>query len=225
MLARFDPTRQDFLRALLKSARQLKTWWRIDLQQAAQATGADRAKIIAALNYLEEQGDLKLEVSGARHGYRRLKQDIDLKALAQSLVARFADRERRDIHRLKTVLDFAAVQSCRTRHLLDYFGETLSTSDRARCGHCDICLNESHGTLPESQPRPITAEELQTLKDLKSNPHPALATPRQLARFLCGLNSPATTRAKLKSHPAFGLLADVPFPQVLAALSTRKEVA
>jgi ATP-dependent DNA helicase RecQ len=39
-----------------------------------------------------------------------------------------------------------------------------------------------------------------------------------MARFLAGLNSPATTRAKLKSHAAFGALADVPFATVLAAL-------
>jgi ATP-dependent DNA helicase RecQ len=222
MLARFDPDRQTFLRAILKCAQQLKTWWKLDLKEVTQATGADRARVIAALNFLEEQGDLKLEVAGARQGYRRLKQDIDIKSLAQSLVTRFANRESRDIARLKTVLDFAANQSCRTRHLLEYFGETLSTSDAARCGHCDICLNESQGTLPKSHPRPITDRERQALTELKSHPHPALVTPRQLARFLCGLTSPATTRAKLKSHPDFGLLADIPFPQVLAALSTKK---
>jgi ATP-dependent DNA helicase RecQ len=189
-----------------------------------QATGADRARIIAALNFLEEQGDLKLEVTGARQGYRRLQKDLDLKSLAQSLVARFADRERRDIQRLATVLEFAGAQSCRTRHLLEYFGETLSTSDPTQCGHCDICLNESQGPLPNSQPRPITDQEHQTLKELKSHPHPALATPRQLARLLCGLTSPATTKAKLKSHASFGLLSDVPFPQVLNALSNRTMV-
>jgi len=51
-----------------------------------------------------------------------------------------------------------------------------------------------------------------------------LATPRQLARFLCGINSPATTRAKvngkskLKEDAAFGLLQDVPFTAVLDAV-------
>jgi ATP-dependent DNA helicase RecQ len=44
---------------------------------------------------------------------------------------------------------------------------------------------------------------------------PALAAPRQLARFLCGITSPATTRAKLTRNPAFGLLSEVPFDQVL----------
>ena len=46
--------------------------------------------------------------------------------------------------------------------------------------------------------------------------HPeALATPRQRARFLCGLTSPATTRAKLTRHPLFGALAEQRFADVL----------
>jgi ATP-dependent DNA helicase RecQ len=218
MLARFDPDRQAFLRALLKSAQQLKTWWRIDLTQAGHATGADRSRIIAALNFLEEQGDLKLEVAGARHGYRRLQQNIDLKALTQTMIARFADREKRDIQRLDAVLNFASVQGCRTAHLLTYFGESLEQG--TACGHCDHCLGESAPPLPPPAPRTITDRELQTMHELKIHPHPALATPRQLARFLCGLNSPATTRARLKSHQAFGMLADVPFADVLNALKS-----
>jgi ATP-dependent DNA helicase RecQ len=45
---------------------------------------------------------------------------------------------------------------------------------------------------------------------------PSLRRPRQLARFLCGLTSPATTRERLGRHAAFGLLARVPFADVLA---------
>lgn len=178
------------------------------------ATGADRSRIIAALNFLEEQGDLKLEVAGGRHGYRRLQHDIDLKALTQTMITRFADREKRDIQRLDAVLNFASHQGCRTAHLLQYFGESLEQG--TACGHCDHCLGESAAPLPPPAPRTITDRELQTMHELKIHPHPALAAPRQLARFL--LSSPATTRAKLKSHQAFGLLADVPFAQVLNAL-------
>jgi hypothetical protein len=38
-----------------------------------------------------------------------------------------------------------------------------------------------------------------------------------VARFLCGISSPATARARLSTrHPMFGMLADVPFRDVLA---------
>jgi ATP-dependent DNA helicase RecQ len=40
-----------------------------------------------------------------------------------------------------------------------------------------------------------------------------------LARFLCGLSSPRTGRARLRSHELFGRLEEVPFAQVLQAVS------
>ena len=224
MLARFDPQRQAFVRSLLKCAQPLKTWFKLDVAHAMGVTGAERGRIVAALNFLEEQGDLKLEVAGARQGYRRLRDDVDLKDLARGMMARFADRERRDVERMGNVLGFAsATGTCRTRRLLEYFGETL-TGGEGRCGHCDACLGESQGALAETPSRAISEAERETLDGLKARPHPALATPRQLARFLCGLTSPATTRAKLKAHASFGLLADVPFGEVLQAIGERRTV-
>jgi ATP-dependent DNA helicase RecQ len=65
------------------------------------------------------------------------------------------------------------------------------------------------------------------IRDLLDEKHGPLRTPRQLARFLCGLTSPATTRAwytargskrrtRLVSHDAFGLLENHPCGDVLA---------
>jgi ATP-dependent DNA helicase RecQ len=43
----------------------------------------------------------------------------------------------------------------------------------------------------------------------------ALADARQRARFLCGMSSPALTRARLSRHPLFGCAEDRPFAVVL----------
>ena len=45
--------------------------------------------------------------------------------------------------------------------------------------------------------------------------HAALRQPRQLARFLCGITSPAAARERLSRHDHFGMLAEVPFQTVL----------
>ena len=78
-----------------------------------------------------------------------------------------------------------------------------------------LAPSRSHrpNTLPRSSP---SCEEK----------HGPLRTPRQLARFLCGLTSPATSRtwftpphssrrARLTSHSAFALLEDHPFADIL----------
>ena len=55
------------------------------------------------------------------------------------------------------------------------------------------------------------------IRKLAADGQAALATPRQLTRFLCGLTSPATTRAKLTRRPEFGCFAAIPFKSVMAA--------
>ncbi len=62
----------------------------------------------------------------------------------------------------------------------------------------------------------------QTAEGLITRPaHPeALGETRQSARFLCGLTSPALTRAKLSRHPLFASLETHRFQQVLDLLTT-----
>jgi ATP-dependent DNA helicase RecQ len=62
----------------------------------------------------------------------------------------------------------------------------------------------------------ITAEQTAAIESLIAEGRASLSTPRQLARFLGGLTSPATTRERLGRHAAFGLLARVPFANLLA---------
>jgi len=235
MLTRFQGERLEFVRAIFKCAERLKIWWKLDVSHVMSVTGADRARIITALNYLEEQGDLKLEVTGARHGYRRLREvvltsppeaesatgaeagdgPVDLRALTRRLSDQFQERERRDIERSAGVVAFVRHEGCRTAALLEYFGEPLDGA----CGHCDTCLGQREGRLLDIEPRAITSEELKVIARIRAEHHPALATARPLARFLCGINSPAVTRAKLGKDYRFGMLGDVPFSNVLEAVS------
>ena len=45
----------------------------------------------------------------------------------------------------------------------------------------------------------------------------ALSSPRQIARFLCGLSSPLLTQTKLNRHADYGALAEIPFQNVMQA--------
>jgi ATP-dependent DNA helicase RecQ len=209
---KFDADRADFLRRVFAEARFGKLWFTIDVTEAAQATGEPRERIVKALNYLEEQGDLLLQPSGSRQGYRRLPGKPDARQLTAGLQRRFQDRERRDLERLQHVLDLAGHAGCRTRRLLTYFGDDLP----ADCGHCDWCHGDRPGPLPPVPAWRPDHRATEAARGLHRDGHPALATPRQAARFLCGIGSPAAQRAKLTKDPRFGLLAEVPFAAVLA---------
>jgi len=61
----------------------------------------------------------------------------------------------------------------------------------------------------------ITAKPRELIADVQGEHHTALQQARQLARFLCGIPSPATARSSLRKHKAFGALEHLGFQQLL----------
>ena len=219
VVGRFDARRAGFLRRVFAAGRQGPKWLTLDTAAASEALGEPRGRVLAALNYLEEQGEVVLQVSGPRQGYRLLNAGADLGTIAGDLAARFSAREERDVRRVRRVLDLAREPACLTRHLLGYFGDDLG----APCGHCARCLS---GPAPEPEPepepgRPIGPAERALADEVRGEGHRAVDGPRPLARFLAGLASPATTRAGLTRHRHFGALADVPFARIVALVGGR----
>ncbi len=208
---RFDAARAAFLKRVFARLKKGRTWFTLDVVGAARALNEPRERLVAALSYLEEQGDLTLQATGSRQGYRRTASAADVRALGERMSARFAQREQRDVGRLHRVLHFAANKGCWSRYLLEYFGDVA----RPDCGHCGWCLGLRPGPLPGVSPARLGATEAALLRQLRAEGHAALAAPRQLARFLCGLSSPATVRGKLTKDKRFGTMAGAPFRQVL----------
>ena len=214
ILARFDRERQDFLRTLFSCAVKKQVWFTIDLDEAAQKTGSPRKRIITALDYLEQQGDLVLQVSSPRLGFRHLDTgDRDIAALKEKLVHRFVQREENDLHRLQLVVDLVNHSGCKTRFLLNYFGEDLEKD----CGHCSFCLQGENPPLAreESVAATIDTDLTVELNSLREKFPEALQSPRQAARFLCGISSPRLTKAKLTREALFGSCQELPFARVM----------
>jgi ATP-dependent DNA helicase RecQ len=212
ILARFEGERRTFLTQLFRQARKAKTWFHIDLDEAALATGAPRDRVVRALDYLAEQQLLEVAVSELRNRYRRLRMPPDLEALAADLHRRTMEREAREIARLNQVLELAAHDGCQVSRLGEHFGDPLPQP----CGHCSWCLN---GRKPgQLLPRPalsIDPAVWRKAEELRRQQPDPLAEPRALARFLCGLTSPRLTRSRLNRDKLFGALGHVPFPEVL----------
>jgi ATP-dependent DNA helicase RecQ len=211
ILQKFDAARAEFLRGLLRLAKRGRTWYSLDAEAASRALGQPRARIIAALDYLEEQGDLIVQATGVRVGYRRLHQPADRQSLVTTLADRFLQREVHDIARVQSVVALAEHKGCLTQHLLEYFGEVHTA-----CGHCSRCDGEPGQPLARSTGQSCDQLDHQTIRKLRREGHDALRSPRQLARFLCGINSPASSRAKLRNRPEFGQWSSFRFADVLA---------
>jgi ATP-dependent DNA helicase RecQ len=212
ILGRFEGERRAFLHKLLAQARQAKIWFSIDLDQAAQATGSPRERIVRALDYLGEQQLLELQVEGVRNRFRRLRQPDALGPLAADLHQRTLAREKREIARLNQVVELVGHNGCQVSELGAHFGEPLPQP----CGHCSWCRNGGKpAPLPPRTHSQIGDAQWREAVRVRSEKPEALDDPRAFTRFLCGLTSPKLSRAKLSSHRLFGVFSDVPFADVL----------
>jgi ATP-dependent DNA helicase RecQ len=211
---RFDDSRAGFLRRLIESGKTGRTWTTIAPDEAASALGEERGRIVAALEYLDQQGLIELEAAEVRQRYTiTARPDSDSDLVAQ-LLERFARRERSETERIQNVLSLVTHDGCQVCALVAYFGETRAQP----CGHCSNCISGRPQRLPEPEPKPPieAVVDAASLAQLRAGNAEALGAPRQATRLLAGITSPASTRAKLTRHPLFGALADRRFLDILA---------
>jgi len=211
ILAGRGPAERKLIKNILDSGELKRWWWYYYPGLLAESLGISREKIVSAINGLQSAGDITLTVSGVRHGYKVRKEPGDLNALTVGLVEKFLAREQSDLARLRQVLGLSAHRGCLTGYLTKHFGEVL----KEPCGHCDRCRGVPAKAIKRTKPRRPSDDEIAAVRNLCDEKHAALATPRQLARFLCGMASPAATRARLTRKDAFGMLSDLPFAEVL----------
>jgi ATP-dependent DNA helicase RecQ len=210
---RFDDSRAGFLRRLIATGKTGRTWTTLSPDGAATELGEDRGRILTALEYLDQQGMVELQPSDVRQRYTILALPDPRAELVERLLECFARRERAETGRIEDVLALVTHDGCQVCSLVGYFGETRTEP----CGHCSHCLTGRPQRLHEPEPKPpiettVSADALATLRHRHSD---ALGTPRQQARFLAGITSPATTRAKLTKDPLFGSLTEWRFSDVL----------
>lgn len=228
LLKGYDANRQRFLTRLFETGKKAYKWTEINPIEAAEQIGEPVEKIRKAIGYLKDLGDLAVKPSGIRQGYRLLKKPDDPSALAQRLINLFQRREASDLVRLQQIIDHALASRCLYQSLLSHFGEEMPP-----CGHCSRCLGENPPKKLPSDPLPeIAQEEVQILQNLIALKQPGLRTSRQLARFLCGMTSPATTyswylpegtrrKSRLTTHEAYAMLENQPFKNVLELCETQ----
>ncbi len=213
VLAQFKGEPGEFLASVFDNAKAGRIWLTIDPAAVAAAVGHDRARVVRALEVLEERGLAELTAADLRHRYERLVGHADRDARVADLASRFAKREAQEIERLAQVLALAERADCHTNALVAHFGEVR----RAPCGHCVPCRTGKVSPLPRPAPAPPLPGDLDVsaVRALTSKHRDALGSPRQRARWLVGLTSPALTRAKLTRHALFGALAGRSFREVL----------
>jgi ATP-dependent DNA helicase RecQ len=211
LLSHYPDAQAAFLKKIFTCCSKAKKWITLDMDQATAATGQGRSVILRALESMETKGLAELQLAGYRQRFERLQAEPDVAQLSDELAKSFQSHEAMEIERIHRMLAYAEEPRCLTANLLAYFGETIEP-----CGHCGACLGDAPAALPKRQSPGIASCDLSGFPELAEAHPQALGRPRQKARFLCGLSSPAVSAVRgLRGNPLFGRCAEVPFAEVL----------
>ena len=211
----FGPVHGAAVRGVFAGAEKGRLWYRADPQGLSTLLGIERSRLMRMLDVMEERGMVQLRTADQRLGYVRGVAAGNPAEWLERLVARFEARESAERQRVAEVVAFLEHPGCRTAALAAHFGQT-GTPD---CGRCSGCTGES-GPVGVAEPLPDLDPSIRSRLAALAKSYPdALGLPRQQARFLCGLSSPATSKLRLGRHELFGTRENQPMRSVLDWLS------
>lgn len=184
----------------------------LDLLELAGQLGMEIVVLNDLLEDLEVGGDIGLSRTHRLHLYRTEKSPASIPDLAGELHATFKMHTERDFERINAVFRTATTKACITTALLKHFGEKLEKP----CGSCSSCIGEKRPRkLPRSKTEAVNMDEIERIQALVATRHAVLSSPQRLARFLCGISSPAMMRWRLYFKDDWGMLRRLSYEEVL----------
>ncbi len=207
-----DKAEVRLLRHIHTACPQSFGWLRLDPESLPAPLRPTPAKLSRLLHSLDSAGDARIRNRRPIHRYQITRPPAEPKEWIRRVVEDMDERHHSALQRISEVERFFSSRSCLARALAAHFGDRNLPS----CGNCERCINPTHPRWPTDPAEPITDTHRSTIRALASENHPALSTPLALARFLLGRSSPATRRARLTNHPAFGLLSETGHDSILA---------
>ncbi|GGP64718.1 ATP-dependent DNA helicase RecQ [Shewanella saliphila] len=224
ILSRFNPERQAFLNQVFEHTQFKKIWGQLDFDSLYQQYGAERQRVVAALEYLAEQQLIILETKKITQVYnvnqQALANPAQLQALSLQISDYFDDNERKEIVRISQLVAFFELDSCLSASLAEYFDDQAAPKS---CGHCSVCRGQiavlskqALAPLPDSANVAALLAPLHQVAQAKSLPTVTVATQ---AKFLAGMVMPRFSRLKVKQFEGFGRFSAYRYQDILAAVN------
>lgn len=206
ILERFEGERRDFLEAVFANTQMKKIWGSLNFDSLYQAYGADRNRVVKAMEYLQEQNLIELETKLITEVYQVDVQKLADTELAPSLYNYFVDKEQKEIRRIAALVRFFELDRCLSSNLSRYFDDQQAPE---QCGHCSVCRNQVakleysyHPVMPDMQKISMA---IQGLNEHLSGKSDYALTTETYCRFLTGMSVPLFARNKVRQLSGFGL--------------------
>ncbi|MFT5597739.1 MAG: ATP-dependent DNA helicase RecQ [Chitinophagales bacterium] len=206
ILQQFEGERRTFLEAVFANSQMKKVWGSLNFDSMYQAYGADRNRVVKAMEYLQENNMIELETKLITEVYQVDVQKLADLELAQNLTTYFVDKEQKEIKRIAALLRFFELDRCLSNNLSRYFDDQEAPE---HCGHCSVCRKQvakleysHHPAMPNIEKISAAVQGLD--KHLSGKSDYTLTT-ETYCRFLTGMSVPLFARNKVRHLPGFGL--------------------
>lgn len=201
----FEGERRAFVGAIISNTKFKKVWGEPDFDSLFQNYACDRARVVTALEYLQEKQLIELETKRMTEVFSVDHNALSDPNLANSLHDYFVDKEQKEIKRIASLVRFFELDRCLSHMLSLYFDDTASPET---CGHCSVCRGQVAKLEYSQQPEWPDDQQLANYLTTLSS-HLALKAPQPLSmetccRFLTGLSIPLFSRNKVRQLPGFG---------------------
>jgi ATP-dependent DNA helicase RecQ len=219
ILEQFNGERRSFLEAVFANTQMKKVWGSLNFDSLYQAYGADRNRVVKAMEYLQENNWIELETKLITDVYEVDVQKLADTELVKDLHAYFVDKEQKEIKRIAALLRFFELDRCLSSNLSRYFDDQQAPE---HCGHCSVCRKQvatlaysQHPVMPDRQEISAAIEGLDTHLSTKSD---YKLTTETYCRFLIGMSVPLFVRNKVRQLSGFGLCEQNRYADVRAML-------
>jgi len=196
-------------------------WGSLNFDSLLQDKTIERNRVIAALEYLQEQQLIVLETKGMTEVFKVNLDELSDPALCQNLSDYFLSNEEKEIKRIATLVRFFQLDTCLTVNLARYFDDnSFDTNidanrmnhsiDTPQCGHCSVCrgqiavLEYSQAQIPWPSDEVLTQCMLELTERLSGKINQPLSM-ESYCRFFAGMTVPLFGRNKVRQLSGFGL--------------------
>ncbi len=222
ILNSFNEQRKDFLQRIFNATEFKKVWGSLNFDRLLQDKSIERNRVIAALEYLQEQQLIVLETKGMTEVFKINLDELADPSLCQTLSDYFKDNEEKEIKRIAALVRFFQLDTCLTVNLARYFDDDFFDSKRLdtddsgesgtvpQCGHCSVCRGQV-AVLKRSQentPWPSDETLKQGMTELAERLSGKIKQPLSLesyCRFFAGMTVPLFGRNKVRQLSGFAI--------------------
>ena len=218
----FNEQRKDFLQRIFNATDFKKVWGSLNFDTLLQDKSIERNRVIAALEYLQEQQLIVLETKGMTEVFKINLTELADPSLCQTLSDYFKDNEEKEIKRIATLVRFFQLNTCLTVNLARYFDDhyfdnrgfdatgSRDSSTVPQCGHCSVCrgqvavLEHSQAQIPWPSDETLKQGMTELAERLNGKINQALSI-ESYCRFFAGMTVPLFGRNKVRQLSGFGL--------------------